>query len=69
MHNILTKWIQPPWVQQIAAASAGLTCIYDEDSLLVFATPAEAFCVRHWLCSTRANACQLIAVTPALVLY
>ncbi|KAA6418852.1 MAG: DNA polymerase I [Trebouxia sp. A1-2] len=23
MHNILTKWIQPPWVQQIAAFSAG----------------------------------------------
>jgi len=25
MHNILTKWIQPSWVHQIAAASAGLT--------------------------------------------
>ena len=47
MHNILTKWIQPSWVQQIAAASAGLPCIYAEDSLFVFATPAEAFCVQH----------------------
>jgi hypothetical protein len=42
MHNIFTKWIQPPWVHQIAAATAGLPCIYAEDSLLVFATPTES---------------------------
>lgn len=62
MHNILTKWIQPPWVQQIAAFSAGLPCSYADGILLVFATPAQASCAQHWLCSSCVNASQLTAV-------